>query len=258
MSAVSSSKIIFYPEATTYGLFSLQSAPSMCTRSIETLREQLYTCPFMVCAKLGPDIYTDAPFELKDKVDGMPVYGWKPGSRRNDGGPKCFFVVGAEIRDEKELVYYTSAQHNCSGLIRRNPTDEKVYVVTLKRFQEAVTQFGFPVPLTPRPVAPPIRFSDLLSTPDEELSSEEKLWVTRFLEFPVKSILNERKEECKDLAQLAFDRFKFQFGGDSFSAKESLARICDAIRNNPLTYEYYDKLLYAWKDVGDDIVKWQP
>jgi len=252
------STVIFYPEARTYGPLSLQRAPNECTSSIEALKAQINFSPFIVCAKLGPEIYTDAPFKLKDKVDGISVYGWKSGSSRNEGGPKCLFVLGAEIRDEKELVYYASAQHDRSSNFRRNPTDEKVYVVTLKRFQEAVTQFGFPDKETLKPFTPPLRFSVSFSTPQEGLTFWEKLWFTKFLEFPIKSILNERKEECKALAQQAFDSFKQQSGGNSLYAKESLVHICDAMRNNLETYPYYGHLLRAWRDVGDDTVKWEP
>ena len=245
MQAVGSSNIVFHPEVQTFKSPRYQAAPNECANSIQTLIGQLKISPFIVTAQLGPTVYTEAPFELKDKVDGIPVYGWKPNSKREKTTDKCFLVLGAGERDGNELVYYACAQRDrlAFGNYRRNPDDQKIYVVTLRRFQESVTHFALPLePITQQNV---------------ELTPEETVWFNQFLKFPIETILGMRKAECKALAQKAFDAFKQQFGGDSTLAKASLVNICDAMRNSPETRQYHGVLERAWDGVGDEAVFWQ-
>lgn len=249
MTISSNSNIILHSQAQTFKSCSYEPAPNKCTNSIQTLIDQLRASPFIVTAKLGPEVYTDTPFELKDKINGIPVYGWKPNSTRKETTDKCFFVLGAEVRGDKELVYYSSAQ--CDrfefGNYRRHPADQKIYVVTLKRFKESVGHFV--LPSVPKPS---------FSAKQVVLTPEETVWFEQFLKFPINTILGERKAECKALAQEAFNAFKEQFCGDSILAKEALANICDAMLNSPTTRQYHGDLARAWNGVGDETDHWQP
>ena len=94
--------------------------------------------------------------------------------------------------------------------------------------------------------------------PEQEvkLTEEETVWFEKFLEIPIETTLRDRKAECKNLAQKAFDCFKEEFDGDSLHAKEALVHICDAMRNRPETYEYHGNLERAWNGVGDESVVW--
>ena len=248
MTTFDSSNIIFHPQAQTFTSRLYQAAPNECANSIQALIAQLKISPFIVSAKLGPEVYTDAPFELKNKINGISVYGWKPGSKLKETTDKCFFVLGAEVRDDKELVYYACAQRDRLefGNYRRYPADQKIYVITLKRFQKSVTHFA--LPSAPKPFFPTQRV---------ELTREETVWFNRFLEFPIETTLRTRKAECKALAQTAFDAFKQRFQGNSSLAKEALVHICDAMLNSPETRQYYGNLERAWNGVGDETETWQ-
>lgn len=247
MAKVDSSNIVFHPHVQTFQSRLFQPANNQWTNSIQKLIALLETSPFIFAATLGPKVYTEDPFELKDKVNGISVYGWKPDSNRQETTPKCFFILGAQVRDERELVYYASAQGDTllRGNFRRDPTDDKIYVVSFRRFQESVTFFALPPEL-------------MASFPTQrvELTPEETVWFNRFLEFPIDTTLGTRQEECKALAQEAFDSFKQQFSGDSILAKEALVHICDAMLNRPETRQYHGNLERAWNGVGDEVAIW--
>ncbi|MDP1608825.1 MAG: hypothetical protein Q8L98_05885 [Chlamydiales bacterium] len=225
--------------------------------SIQTLIDQLEPSPFVVFAKLGPQFYSEAPFQLKNKVAGQVVFGWAPNAVRKDLEPKCFLVLGAEDREGKKFVYYTPADYASSGvdagrIFRRSPTDEKIYVVSMKRFQEMVTHLVLP---QEPPRARRMYFFTSMPTSPIDLSQEEESCAQQFHTFSLESILGNREQECKELAQQMFDQFKQDT--NSHFAKKSLQRICDSmVTQTPdgrLRKQYLER---AWDGVGDASERW--
>ena len=152
MAAVSNSKTVLHSDVQTLRCSPHLASANRCIESIDTLITRLtISSPFIVGAKLGPEVYKEKPF-LVETINGrIPIYGWKPNSIRRETTAKCLFVLGARVQDGKEQVFYATAQHDrfAPGNYRRDPTDQKIYVVSLKRFQECVTSFAFPHVLPP-------------------------------------------------------------------------------------------------------------
>lgn len=104
----------------------------------------------------------------------------------------------------------------------------------------------------------------ITSTPSSapELTREEQEWVNILNKQDANAILNsaENKQKVNKFGQLIFDTFFRQSGGDSRAAFESCQRICEALaftgdRDARIRKSHVEA---AWRDIGDENVRWEP
>lgn len=88
--------------------------------------------PHFVKGQFGQEYYSSKPFELREKIENRPVFGWKVGSKRifkNDN--HAVVVVGAKAENGKELVYFIDP---LDGSDPANITTQKIYVISYQTF----------------------------------------------------------------------------------------------------------------------------
>jgi hypothetical protein len=227
--------------------------------SIDTFKDLLKNSPVLISGKLGRSAYSEEPFELTNKVAGQAIFGWKPDAKRQKAiENKFFLVLGAQKNRDQEVVYYapsdgTFSYHNPSDHVKRSTTDQKIYVTSFKRFKEMMellfieeesdcdhfeTDESFVIP-------------PFLNMFDISFSIVKDSWIEKFKAFPPESILNSRREECKNLAQQMFYNLKEISFGNSAYAKQLMEDVCNALP------KIKGSLERAWDGVGDDSIRWQ-
>jgi hypothetical protein len=106
---------------------------------VESLIEQLHLHgPHLVVGKIGRPFYEIPPFELKVKVAGRAVFGWKPEPLRkeeNTGAGHFVVIVGAKLEEGKGYVYFVDPN---DGSDPRDPSVQKVYVISYQRLKSTI------------------------------------------------------------------------------------------------------------------------
>jgi hypothetical protein len=106
-------------------------------KPISHLIEQLHIHgPHLVGGKFGEAYYTTPLFELKNKIEGRPVFGWPPNAARKAlTANHAVVVVGAQIEKDKEYIYFIDPNDESK------PDDystQKIYVMSYKKFQSMI------------------------------------------------------------------------------------------------------------------------
>ena len=110
--------------------------------------------PFAAIAALGPRRYTAEPIQFNNHVLGhldVPVYGWKTGAQQTDSIFKQSIIIcGVQRNAEQEHIYYVLADdvsedpQMAIGKYRTS-TDKRIFVSSLKRFNENESDMFPPV-----------------------------------------------------------------------------------------------------------------
>lgn len=102
-------------------------------QSIQKLIEQLQLHgPHLIKGNVGRAYYEDDPFELRQKIQGRSVFGWKPGAKRRDeSGTHVVVIVGA---DEKR-VYYVDPM---DGSDPEDIEAQIIYTISYERLQMSI------------------------------------------------------------------------------------------------------------------------
>jgi hypothetical protein len=106
---------------------------------IDNLMEQLKLHgPLLAAGKFGQLFYEDPSFETNDKIEGRPIFGWKPNAKRREGGlynQHAVVIVAAQKINGKEYVYFIDPVDGS------NPADlrtQKIYVQSYEKFRSFI------------------------------------------------------------------------------------------------------------------------
>ncbi len=223
---------------------------------IEVLIKELQTQgPLVGLGQNGPTAYVDEPFKLNEKLFGKDIYGWKAGAERNNTKNCYFIILGAQKKEERELVYFTLSEDVTSDketyLRTHIPSriDKKIYVTSHKTFLNYLCD-----------LYPP---SKVQSSKDWEtlqpLSGEEYIEQLSAIR-PLDAILDRGPVEkrCKAIGQEIFDKYKEEAGGNSNAGRKAVVNICDSIGTHAidgsLRKQYIER---AWDGIGDSNWRWR-
>lgn len=211
--------------------------------------------PMVALGQMGPTVYKEEPFKLQVKIGEYEIYGWKPGTARKEHPKSTYFLIlGANKINDKEIVYYTPSEDitlNTSSYMRTHSpsrSDTKIYAVSIKTFNNYLTDLYPPVTTIEKP-----KNSSGLS-PLEQGYAEALASI-----MPLDSILDngEGQKKCKAIGQKAFDEFKKNANGNTWTAKEAVQNICDSLvsfaTDGKLRKQYVER---AWDGIGDDNWRW--
>ncbi|MEI6243014.1 MAG: hypothetical protein WCP39_06390 [Chlamydiota bacterium] len=130
------SNLVFTASYTAYGC---KLSPWHPEKPIDVLIEQLQLHgPHFVEGRLGSSFYEENPFQLSQKIEGRPVFGWKPNAKRINEDSLEFHVVvivGAKVDNEKKFVYFIDPQ---DGSDPSNITTQKIYIISYERFRSSI------------------------------------------------------------------------------------------------------------------------
>ncbi len=190
--------------------------------------------PLVAVGRMGPNFYTGEPFELRDKVDGYSVFGWKPNTTKATSDCADVILLGTRKVQSKEYIYYTQAtEFSGSETIKVfGPSkDGRIFVMTYENF---LNRALFDL----HPVVP------------------DATWLYN-IETSFLIDQGETEKKCKKVGQGIFDHYKGLKSSEL--AQDALVRICDAAkilgsgRDGTLRARYIEK---AWDGVGDTEVRW--
>lgn len=105
--------------------------------------------PLLVLGQFGQRFYKDPPFQLSQKIQAFvggdvherTLWGWLPGSRRNDELVRRHAVLIVGANAEKNHIYFIDPLDPSDP---ENPELQKIYVMSHERFLDSLCPLGQP------------------------------------------------------------------------------------------------------------------
>lgn len=92
--------------------------------------------PHFVGGWLGENSYQDQPFQLKDKIQGRCIFGWKPNAVRHKAPePHAIVIVGAEILGSKEYIYFLDPNN---GSDPASLESQRIYKISYQKLLQSI------------------------------------------------------------------------------------------------------------------------
>jgi hypothetical protein len=201
--------------------------------------------PLVATGIMGPNAYTESPFQLEDKVGGKRIYAWNPGKFKWNANFIEVILLGASKTEPQDRVYFTLARgliKDISLLVQQrafslqvdgfipSSTDTKVYAMSYQNFLGR--SLGSIYPIFPH--------------------------AERLFSMPVQSILSNPKtrRDCGEIGQKIFDHYKTASNTDE--AISAVQRICEAAKflsTDGVVRSW--NINDAWDGIGDRNWVWE-
>ncbi len=126
---------------TSIKLYDCKPSPWHPEQPLKSLVEQLKNHgPHVLTGKFGQMYYKEHPFQLDQKIEGRPLFGWKPDSKRKELlDHHLIVIVGAKIDKEKQHVYFLDPLDSSDP---KDITTQKIYVMSFDRLKLSIADLS--------------------------------------------------------------------------------------------------------------------